>query len=884
MHVGIGAGRCPQFKMFSAHHERIIAFLRGKHGIPLILGIIVGLTVSLAALPIWDHICNVMVEDLGYQFFTNDLEQSAFELRMVKRDPDEIANKMMDAKQVVRPRYFSSELNIKAKLVVAIATTLSVVKQYGYTWNLTIHEHVDHLVFFVGEDNPPASMGLPIISFPDVKNEQLMYSIVSYLQDHYSSSYDFFMLISAMHLDSVPYINGLALHRTLGSISTSRPLHYGVPAATGALYCKLGYGIILSSAVVSSMAASSEWCRAHAIHASSDDATFGRCIMHATALPCTMQIQEKPYHSVALNLPHTKQAQTLVLGQLRAAVERLEAHASTAVVPYSVTGLSQPHHLLTVHQFFLTGEVVIAKSALAAARVIINEMREKAPLTQPEITWPLGSHPPHQPATRYDVLPWVMFNASHVLLPDQSRNSAPLSGALLEDITSVVLAGSSHISNRSDGRLLLKRLEYGHYRVDPVRGTDYILSLTFRDGASGSLVTKIVEASRGIVDTEFIPMPFVNENTKLTMVVPVTPQLVEQTLLFIASFKKNKSVWPNCSLLLVLMQPSSRERRSAFEAVLKAVDETSTSDGLLKAVTVVTPAASSHMTELVIMDQLVRKVASKTLVFLVPPAATFTAEVLNRVRMNTIQGWQFFSPVMYGLYHPNVVEDATASAYTSREIKSTLGHYLRYDYSAISFYMSDYIAARKLSSKLFPIFGSQRSATDRSSQRGSYHISLYRLMISFSSCHALRAPEPFLRMPYDERSSCCVASKLDTNAPSAFDGARAARKSNTGDHNSGDAVMVVSDGNVAPAVPANRLLSDVSLLLGDCREENDAAFYHYVSGNLLFQLQPSYTNNSLKDFRGDGFCYEKCLDSFGTRVQLSKLLMEYDEKYGSLSN
>ncbi|KAF2357380.1 Chondroitin N-acetylgalactosaminyltransferase [Trinorchestia longiramus] len=832
------------------------------------------------------------LDDFGGMYSKNDMQHYNFEPRLVKRDPDEIAHKMVAAKEVVRPRYYSSELSIKSKLVVAIVSKLSVMKQYGLTWNLTIHEHVDHLVFFITEEPPPSLNGLPIISFPDWKKGHLMNNVLTHLHEHYSTSYEFFLLMSAMSLTEVPYINSLALHRALMSVSTSRPMHYGVPAAKGAHYCKLGDGIVLSSSVVSSVAASSAWCRTHTSPTATEDANFGRCIMHATALPCASQVQEKLYRSVTLNTLRDKAHGHSVLTQLQSAV--LDNTSSPPVVPYTVTGLSQPHHLLAVHQYFLRGEVVITKGALSEVRGVIMQTREKAPLKSSEVTWPLGSRPRNRPATRYDVVPWITFNSSHVYMPNDHCNSAPLSGALLEDVTSVVLAGSSHITNVSNGRLLLQKLDYGHYRVDPVRGTDYILSLTFRDGASGSVVTKIVEGSRGIVNTEFIPMPFVNENTKLTLLVPVSVLFIEQALGFIDRFIKNRSVWPNCSVLLVLLlPPSSNKKTNAFKPVIDAASEASGADGFLKTVSVMTSAESSHMAELAVMDQVVRKVSSGSLVFVVPSTATFTNEVLNRVRMNTIQGWQFFSPVMYGLYHPSVVDDATSAAYINRDIKSTLGHYLRYDFSAISFYMSDYVAARKQSSRLFPILGttSGRVRGDHVTQQQcrKYSISLYRLLVSYSSCHALRAPEPFLRMPYDEEE-CCSTRKYDsietrdTNTKSLSVESNPARKSNFVRKNERPKSDSVSDVHVAPRLPVNRLLSDVSLLLGDSREDNDAAFYHYVTDNLLSQLQPSFRNNTLNDFRGDGLCYEKRLDSFGTRVQLSKLLMEYDDKYGSLSN
>ena len=51
---------------------------------------------------------------------------------------------------------------------------------------------------------------------------------------------------------------------------------------------------------------------------------------------------------------------------------------------------------------------------------------------------------------------------------------------------------------------------------------------------------------------------------------------------------------------------------------------------------------------------------------------------------------QVFSPVVFGLYPSSMVDDKDTKAYANKEIRSTVGHYLSYDYSAISFYMTDY--------------------------------------------------------------------------------------------------------------------------------------------------------------------------------------------------
>jgi len=37
--------------------------------------------------------------------------------------------------------------------------------------------------------------------------------------------------------------------------------------------------------------------------------------------------------------------------------------------------------------------------------------------------------------SRYDVIAWTAFNATHVFMPDEHSNIAPLADALLRDIT-----------------------------------------------------------------------------------------------------------------------------------------------------------------------------------------------------------------------------------------------------------------------------------------------------------------------------------------------------------------------------------------------------------------------------------------------------------------
>jgi len=78
---------------------------------------------------------------------------------------------MADQKPVVRPRFYSTELGIKEKLLVAVMTNSSVLRDFGKPLNKTLNHHVDKLLFFadLSSGGTLPETGLPVVSFSDKK-------------------------------------------------------------------------------------------------------------------------------------------------------------------------------------------------------------------------------------------------------------------------------------------------------------------------------------------------------------------------------------------------------------------------------------------------------------------------------------------------------------------------------------------------------------------------------------------------------------------------------------------------------------------------------------------------------------------------------------------
>lgn len=66
------------------------------------------------------------------------------------------------------------------------------------------------------------------------------------------------------------------------------------------------------------------------------------------------------------------------------------------------------------------------------------------------------------------------------------------------------------------------------------------------------------------------------------------------------------------------------------------------------------------------------------------------SEYLNRVRMNTIAGWQVFFPIPFIQYHPAVVPPKDGTTHDTTEIIKDNGHFDAHLFDHFAFYNSDY--------------------------------------------------------------------------------------------------------------------------------------------------------------------------------------------------
>lgn len=105
-------------------------------------------------------------------------------------------------------------------------------------------------------------------------------------------------------------------------------------------------------------------------------------------------------------------------------------------------------------------------------------------------------------------------------------------------------------------------------------------------------------------------------------------------------------------------------------------------------------------------------------------------EMLNRVRVNTISGWQVFFPVGFWQFRPNLIYNSKPYP-VEIELNNKIGHYDVLSYEHGSFYNSDYKNARQ------SVAETEVSKYD-----------IYEMFVRYAKLHVFRAVEPELKHYY----------------------------------------------------------------------------------------------------------------------------------------
>jgi hypothetical protein len=327
----------------------------------------------------------------------------------------------------------------------------------------------------------------------------------------------------------------------------------------------------------------------------------------------------------------------------------------------------------------------------------------------------------------------------------------------------------------SKKRYTYKGIINGYKQFDPTRGATYILDLKVFDTQLNQNIHKRVNVMRPLGLVELISMPYVTENTKLTMVVTFgsdyDPEYIDA---FFNTYRKAileiSEVAEKINLFVVYAKfadnSGSRnitdENSNHLKRVISGLEKkfsslTTSTSRILQAEVYISNKTLYDIEsyrQLYALESISRNLSPDALIFVTPPGIEFDVEFLNRVRLNTIKENQIFFPIAFYQYHPNIIYEQ--KPYPEQiDLNKNIGYFNIYSYEFGSFYNFDYINTRNVF-----LANHFNTTVDKASQLSTtiniadYIVDLYELFRSNRSLHLIRATDQSLKYRWHLIDNC----------------------------------------------------------------------------------------------------------------------------------
>ncbi|XP_045762759.1 chondroitin sulfate synthase 2 [Maniola jurtina] len=683
-----------------------------KHNSYFLVGLGIGLWLALVTVPLEEEVaaCDTMTVAAPDEYEP-------------QREERPLGSRSQPGRSVQRPRYYSTELGMRSGLLTGVLSSEEVLETRAAALNRTAARLQPALRFFITASALQEAPGRAnVVGFTDTREMLKPFHALKYLADNYLEEYDFFFLVSDMS-----FVNSRRLTELVSKLSVSQDIYMGTVANDDTQYCTLEGGILLSNSVLRAVHGELDWCVRNS-YSPHHHENLGRCVLHAAHLSCVSEVQGESYVSVYVNT-----AGNGVGGVLT-------PELADAVVVQPAIEPSHFHQLLAyISRVYLER----AQMSIARERGQAALSARRHPRGYRNASWPaalrndVGLATP-RPPSRFDHLRWTRFNATHAFMPDDHRVVAPLTSAykeavhlILEEVRAWAANRWSTVADAEETGVVTKispkdiTLEEGAWCWEPPVALRYRLLLRLparkADGTTnprGALVQ--VEAARALGATRLAPARYVTESARVTLLLPLPVEHAATASEFLHRYHTVCLQKDTNTALIVVIVPRIELPKNADNSTLQAIRKTDNSTlqvmrntvknftekyrnsqiDILEAPDLPVPWGEGRVwseTEIqkhaarIALNTAVPKLQRDALLLLSIPYMEFTEDFLNRVRMNTIRGEQWFLPLPFARFaqfaNPLFVDAAGVKPTQNTGRFPTAAAPL-----IISFYRQDYIA------------------------------------------------------------------------------------------------------------------------------------------------------------------------------------------------
>lgn len=198
-----------------------------------------------------------------------------------------------------------------------------------------------------------------------------------------------------------------------------------------------------------------------------------------------------------------------------------------------------------------------------------------------------------------------------------------------------------------------------------------------------------MEACRPITHADTVPMPYVTESSTVHILVILHSESeVDATEKFLESYAKNMMAKSDKSELTLIQLNQELKNLKPLAQTFNAQYKKHGSK--INILNYKHYGSSRKNFDFIAADLISSKSGPGTLLFICNPFTQIFPDVLNRVRINTIAGWQTFSPIPFAEYNPEVSFPGFPKPEVLN-ISTNQGFYDTHDSEHLSFYASDYL-------------------------------------------------------------------------------------------------------------------------------------------------------------------------------------------------
>lgn len=592
------------------------------------------------------------------------------------------------------PRRLTDELRARQTLLVAVITSVSQLMSQTLSVHGTWAPDCQQVLYFVGEVEtmPHLPHGMEVVQLEGIDDKQAgwavkEFSVVKYLSEHYLERVEWFLLVG-----DETYVSAKSLQSMLNKFD-SAPLTYlgrASEAAGDAGLCRSAGGVVYSRGLLEQLHSYLPMCWPGQ---GDGRGALGSCLS-----------------SMGVRCTHAIQTQELFLSDAKTLVESASLSQQSALSKALVIHpVKFPKFMYRLHSHFqeLLYNSSLQQASAAASSIhdthpfIPAHLRSSFSATQPptlpsshsspstEAPPPKASQeggvvirPRYVPKNKFELNYWEYFNQTRLMAIMHESPARGIIGGAREEAR-FALTKAIYLANQGvaqSQRYVFDKLENGYHRVDPMRGSEFILDFVFRRNADKNVkLKKRLSILRPFHET-IVPVDSVEQLPTVNFVV-VLSGLSHRLEHFLLQYEHSVlQLGEDATLTIVLFNcPDAAKVR------LMVHECASRYDGARMSVV----DAPGKFARGVGLHRGAEQFQDDQLLFFVDVDFDISSDFLQRCRLNTLPGRRVYFPVFFKLYNPGFVQNY-ALTNTSMLISRQNGHWAHYSYGMVCLYAADY--------------------------------------------------------------------------------------------------------------------------------------------------------------------------------------------------